>query len=211
MEALILLCLLIVIGLLLWDKMPDAKFKMNFKTNKGSKANYIQKYDDVMGPPKNMKGAKAALDIKVTQVQNLESLSDGIIFDISEDNSMQWDDKTDDAVAVMPNFEEEEEEWRDNYNFYSEGSLATGVTFEELNNLGAMLAQTGTEDTFQPVVSQILRKLDGTELLSLLENSIGDASRKIAVILERGISGHAILDPFERKDDVDAFEISDFT
>ena len=61
--------------------------------------------------------------------------------------------------------------------------LAQGVIFEELISMGALLQKENLEQSQKEAAVAIVQKIQGTELFSLLENYMGDASRKIAELL----------------------------
>jgi len=207
MEALILFCLFTIIGLLLWDYRPNT----SSKTIKESLTKNCQQNNDVIGLPKQNGTIRQTLNPEVQQVKSLEELGDGLIYEIPDGhNSIIWKEGPDDA-AFMPNFEEEEEEWRENNNFYNEGGFATGLTFEELNTLGAMLEQKGTENTAQSEILQIVRKLDGTELLSLLESSIINSSQKIAMLLDKNFDSASDSISFVQSESIKNFDVKNFT
>ena len=57
----------------------------------------------------------------------------------------------------------------------------------------------------------IVQRLQGTELFSLLENSMGGASRKIAELLDKSLSaGTDFSSPDLRKSDLEDFDIGEF-
>ena len=78
----------------------------------------------------------------------------------------------------------EEEEW----NRYrtpnnDDDGLAQGVTFEELNSVEVLLSKEKLEPNQKETAIEIIQRLQGTELFSLLESSIEDASERIAQLL----------------------------
>ena len=52
--------------------------------------------------------------------------------------------------------------------------------------------------------------MKGTELFSLLANSLDDASKRIAALLSQRISNEDGEISFKRKDDADGFDIREF-
>src|SRR5690606_1602434 len=87
------------------------------------------------------------------------------------------------GFSNIPDFEEEEEEWNRYGISGSDDSLAQGVTFDELSTVGALLQKDNLEQSQKETAVTLVQKLHGTELLSLLENSIEGASQKIAELL----------------------------
>jgi len=77
--------------------------------------------------------------------------------------------------------------------------------------VGALLQQEVLEPALQQKAVDIVQRIQGTELFSLLENSMEGASRKIAVLLDRSLptgmdSGSSDL----RKNDLSDFDIGEF-
>ena len=111
----------------------------------------------------------------------------------------------------MPDLEEEEEEWNRYGISGGDNSLAQGVTYDELSSVGALLQKENLEQAQKETAVAIVQKLQGTELFSLLENSIEGASRKIAELLDSTLStesddGSSTL----RKSDLSDFDIGEF-
>ena len=111
----------------------------------------------------------------------------------------------------MPDFEEEDEEWNRYVLSDGDNGFAQGVTFEELSSVGELLQKDKWEPTQKETAVAIVQKTQGTELFSLLENSIEGASRKIAALLDSSFSsetetGSSTL----RKNDLRDFDIGEF-
>lgn len=92
---------------------------------------------------------------------------------------------TDELSGSLPDLEEEEEEMQRISAFNTEGGLATGITFDELANAAKLLQRHTLETSEKENAAEVFSKIDGTELLNLLESKIGDASRRIAVLLDQ--------------------------
>ncbi len=100
-------------------------------------------------------------------------------------------EELDEVFGVGPDLSEEEEEWL-SYGAPNGGDgFATGVTFEELSTVGTLLQQETLEPAMQKQAVDIVHKIQGTDLFSLLESSIGDASQKIARLLDQRMAGSA--------------------
>jgi len=97
--------------------------------------------------------------------------------------------KTENSLADIPNWEEEEEELQVCGSYQSDGGLAIGVTFDELATVGRLFEREELQPSEKELAIGMISKIDGTELLSLLESKAGDVSRKIAVLLDRNSSG----------------------
>ena len=120
-------------------------------------------------------------------------------------------EELDEVFGGEPDFDQEEEEWRRYREPNGEDGFATGVTFDELSTVGALLQQEALEPALQEQAVEIVHKIQGTELFSLLENSIEDASQKIARLLDKTIetetdSGSSTM----RNKGLDGFDIGEF-
>ncbi|WP_345990034.1 hypothetical protein AAEU33_20515 [Chryseobacterium sp. Chry.R1] len=80
---------------------------------------------------------------------------------------------------------EEEEDWRYEMKVIHESGFATGVTFQELNAAGQLLQEDELEPGLEEQSVDILQKIQGTELFSLLEKSLGTASERPTELLNR--------------------------
>ncbi|WP_341867861.1 conjugal transfer protein TraD [Sphingobacterium detergens] len=108
-------------------------------------------------------------------------------------------------------FRDEEEEWREQGLPDSDNGFATGVTFSELSTVGALLQQDVLQSASRQQAVDIVQRIQGTELFSLLENSIPGASRKIAALLDKSVPSRTDFNsPDLRKSDVGDFDIGEF-
>ncbi|MEZ7497870.1 conjugal transfer protein TraD [Flavobacterium sp. Arc3] len=168
---------------------------------------------EIMGIPKSMKRlsvptstSKSLNEDLVKEIDNFESEIEENDFDIQIPQ-----EELDDVFRNMPDFEEEEEEWN-RYGISGEDyGFAQGVTFEELSSVGMLLQKEKLEPSQKETAVAVVQKIQGTELFSLLENSMERASRKIAELLDGGLSseadaGSSIL----RKNDLEDFNIGEF-
>lgn len=185
METVIVICLLIVIVLLLQDKVI-IKWKSEHKPMQ-EKAN--PKLPDIMGQPKPVRSQSVpntAFERQFTEPEvNPDNLD--IEYDENEDVSIQIpQEELDEVFGNVPDLteEEEEKEWNRYGLSGNEVGFATGVTFEELTNVGDLLQKEKLEPAQKETAIDIVQKLQGTELFSLLESSMEDASRKIAELLD---------------------------
>lgn len=116
-----------------------------------------------------------------------------------------------DEILVKNNdWEDEEEDWQYQDDSKIESGFATGVTFQELSTAGQLLQQDLLEPDLEQQAVHIIQKIQGTELFDLLENSLGDASKRVANLLSHGISNEDEDISFKRKDDADGFDIGEF-
>ncbi|ANF50340.1 conjugal transfer protein TraD [Chryseobacterium glaciei] len=209
METLIVICLLVVIFLLLEDKFVIKKRPVKKESQRKTEINL----PEIMGLPRPATRLSAPKNAPESQSKEPETKSNNLAIEIKEED---FDieipqEETEEVFAHMPDFEDEEKEWGKYRVSDGEDGFATGVTFEELSTVGMLLSQEMPEPSLEKQAVDIVRKIQGTELFSLLENSMEGASRKIAELLDRSLStetdvGSSIL----RKGNLDRFDIGDF-
>lgn len=212
METVIVICLLIVIALLLQDKVVICKRPARKPTKE--KAN--PDLPDIMGQPKPLK--RLSVPISANERQTPEPEIDpanlDIEYDENEEISIQIpQEELDDVFTDVPDLEEEEEEWQGCGTVGNDDGLATGVTFEELSSAGMLLQKEKLEPSQKETAAAIVQKVQGTELFSLLENSMEGASRKIAELLNQSLSvendsGSSYLR--KNENDTEDFDIGEF-
>lgn len=210
METLIVICLLIVIALLLQDKIVISIRK----EQKPIQQKPNPSLPDIMGQPKPLRSLLLPKSAKESQKKKQEQKSNKFDIEIDEDKNVNIQipqEEQEDVFSNEPDFEEEEEEW--NSYGISDGNdgLAQGVTFEELSAMGMLLKKDNLEPSQKETAVAIVQKIQGTELFTLLENSIESASRKIAELLDGSLSsetdtGSSTL----RKNDLNDFDIGEF-
>ena len=209
MEIVIVICLLIVIALLVQDKIITKK-KEKKPTEKKSNPNL----PDIMGQPRPVRSLSPPNTASESQVEELEINPDNfdIEYDENENVGIQIpQEELDEVFSNMPDFGEEEEEWNRYELSDGDNGFAQGVTFEELNFVGILLQKEKLEQSQKETAIAIVQKIQGTELFSLLENSMEGASRKIAELLDSTLSseteaGSSTL----RKNDLGDFDIREF-
>ncbi|WP_449401660.1 conjugal transfer protein TraD [Epilithonimonas caeni] len=120
-------------------------------------------------------------------------------------------EELDEVFSNMPDLAEEEEEWNRYGISGGDNSLAQGVTYDELSTVGALLQNDVLEQAQKETAVAIVQKIQGTELFSLLENSIEGASRKIAELLDNTLSTETDNSSSTlRKSDLSDFDIDEF-
>lgn len=212
METLIVICLIIVIIFLLKDKVVIHKnVRREIKPEKKS-----SDLPDIMGLPKTVERQTLPMSATKSQSGERDGIADnfgtetyGIGFGLE---NPQIEGEPDEDFGNMSDFENEEDKW-DEYGFEDsdDNEFATGVTFDELTTVGAWLEQDTLEPAQQQKAVDIVQRLQGTELLSLLENSMDGASRKIAELLDKSLSaGTDFSSPDLRKSDFEDFDIGEF-
>jgi hypothetical protein len=209
METLIVICLLIVIVLLLEDKIVIRK--MTEQKTKHGKPN--PKLPDIMGQPKSMRSLSVPKSAIESQSKKRKHEMNNFDIEIDEvDVDIQIpQEELDEVFGNMPDFEEEEEEWNRYGISGGNNGFAQGVTFEELSSVGMLLQKENLEQSQKETAVAIVQKIQGTELFSLLENSIENASRKIAELLDSSLTSDADAGSSTlRKNDLEEFDIGEF-
>ena len=208
MEIVIVICLLIVIVLLLQDKIVIHKRSQHKPMQEKVNPNL----PDIMGQPKPVKSHSLPNTAIESQIAEPEINPDNLDIEYDENVSIQIpQEELDEVFSNMPDLEEEEEEWNRYGISGGDNGFAQGVTYDELSSVGALLQKENLEQAQKETAVAIVQKLQGTELFSLLENSIEGASRKIAELLDSTLSsesddGSSTL----RKIDLGDFDIGEF-
>ncbi|MBP7500902.1 conjugal transfer protein TraD [Flavobacterium petrolei] len=210
MEIVIVICLLILIALLVQDKIVIKKSS----ERKPIQGKSNPKLPDIMGQPR----PKRSLSVpnNATERQNEEQEVNPDNFDIEYDENENVDiqipqEELDEVFSNMSDFDDEEDEWNRYGISSSDNGFAQGVTFEELSSVGMLLQKEKLEPSQKETAIAIVQKIQGTELFSLLENSMEGASQKIAELLDSTFSseteaGSSTL----RKNDLRDFDIGEF-
>ena len=209
METVIVICLLIVIGLLLQDKIVIRKGEEQKSTQEKTNP----KLPNIMGQPKPMRSLSMPKSATESQIKEQEQEMDNFDIEIDEEDvDMQIpQEELDEVFGNMPDLEEEEEEWNRYGISGGNDGFAQGVTFEELSSVGMLLQKEKLEPSQKETAVAIVQKIQGTELFTLLENSMESASRKIAELLDGSLfsetdAGSSTL----RKNDLENFDIGEF-
>ncbi len=211
METVIVICLLIVIVLLLQDRIVIKK-----RSEQNSKLEKVNpNLPDIMGQPKPVRSLSVPNTANERQVEkeNVNPANLDIEYDENEEVSIQIpQEELDEVFSKTPDLKEEEEEWNRYGISGADNSLAQGVTYDELNAVGALLQKDNLEPAQKETAVALVQKLQGTELFSMLENSVEGATRKIAELLDSTLStseteaGSSTL----QKNDLDGFDIGEF-
>lgn len=210
MEIVIVICLLVVIVLLLQDKIITHKRSKQEPPQKKVNPNL----PDIMGQPKPVERLSVPNTATERQIQEKEinPVNLDIEYDENENVSIQIpQEELDEVFRNVPDLEEEEEEWNRYGISGGDNGFAQGVTFEELSSVGVLLQKEELEPAQKETAIAIVQKIQGTELFNLLENSMEDASRRIAELLDSTLSseteaGSSTL----RKSDLSDFDIGEF-
>ena len=211
METVIVICLLIVIALLVQDKIVRKKRSEQKPMQEKVNSNL----PDIMGQPKPVKSLSVPNTASKRQRQESKVNPDNLDIEYDENENVGIQipqEELDDVFSNMPDFEEEEEEEWNRYGISSgDNGFTQGVTFEELSSMGMLLQKERLEASQKETAIAIVQKIQGTELFSLLENSMEGASRKIAELLDSTLSFEKDAGSFTlRNNDLEDFDIGEF-
>lgn len=174
-----------VVIVLLYDRnFLRSKPKKTFQHTKSN-----PKLPNVMGQPKYQPMSLSSNSIYEKEIVTDESVINPEDLDIEYDENETLyhqipKEELDKAFTDTPNLEEEEEEWYQHHISYPDNGFAQGVTFEELGTVNTLFQKEDLNQDQRDKAVDIVQRLQGTELFSLLENSIEDASIKIAKLLD---------------------------
>ena len=210
METVIVICLLIIIVLLLQDKVVIKK-----KSEQKPKQEKVNpNLPDIMGQPKPARSLSVPNTTNESQIteKEINPANLDIEYDKTEIVGIQIpQEELDEVFSNVPDLEEEEEEWNRYGISGSNDGLAYGVTFDELSTVGELLQKENLEQSQKETAVTLVQKLHGTELFSLLENSIEGASKKIAELLDSTLSSETVTGSSTlRKSDLSDFDIGEF-
>lgn len=210
MEILIVICLLIVIALLLEDKIVVKRRS----GQKPAQEKVNPNLPDIMGQPKPVRSLSVPKAATESQIEEPEINPDNFDIEYDENENVPIQipkEELDEVFDSVPNWEEEEEEWNGYGPSISDNGFATGVTFDELTSVGALLQRGSLEPALQQKAVDIVQRIQGTELFSLLESSMEGASKKIAALLDKSLSaGTDTSSSILRKNDLSDFDIGEF-
>ena len=211
METIIVICLLIIIALLLHDKIVVKKKPEQKPTQEKVNPNL----PDIMGQPKPVRSQSVPNSANESQMAEQEINPDNldIEYDENEDVSIQIpQEELDEVFGNVPDLtEEDDEEWNRYGISGTDSGFATGVTFQELSNVGVLLQKEKLEPAQKETAIDIVQRLQGTELFALLESSMDGASRKIAELLDSTVSSETKDNSSNlRKSDFNVFDSGEF-
>ena len=210
MEIVIVICLLIVIFLLVQDKIIIKKRS----EQKPTQGKINPNLPDIMGQPKPVRSLSIPNTANESQIEEDEINPDNLDIEYDENENVDiqiLQEELDEVFRNMPDLDEEEEEWNRYGISGGDDSLAQGVTYEELSSVGVLLQKENLEQSQKETAVAIVQRLQGTELFSLLENSIEGASRKIAELLDSTLSTESDDSSSSlRKSDLNDFDIGEF-
>ncbi|CAD0218321.1 hypothetical protein [Chryseobacterium sp. JV274] len=205
MEQIIIIGLLIILVLVLVDK----KFSINIRGK--DNVTKTKNLPSIIGDTKQRE--RQASPIDTNERQNESTLQAEYIFE-SETREAEFDTmgqtkNLDDILVKNDEWEQENEDWKYESSTIESG-FATGVTFQELSTAGELLQQDVLKPDLERQAVNIIQKIQGTELFDLLENSLGDASKRIASLLNESISNNDKAVTSKHNNSVDGFDIGEF-
>ncbi|AWG23693.1 conjugal transfer protein TraD [Flavobacterium faecale] len=209
METVIVICLLIIIVLLLQDKIVIKKYQ----EQKPVQEKRNPKLPDIMGQPKPQRSLAVPKSDNESQEQKEEQISDNFDIEIDEEKVelQMLPEELGEVFGNVPDFENEEEEWNSYGISDGENGFTQGVTFEELSTVKKLLKKEKMRPSQKETATVLLQKIQGTELFDLLENSIEDASQKIAKLLDGTLSSETDFGSSSlHKNDLEGFDIGEF-
>ena len=210
MEIVIVICLLIVIFLLVQDKIIINKKSKQKPTQEKINPNL----PDIMGLPKPVRSLSMPNTANERQIEEDEINPDNLDIEYDENENVGIQipqEELDEVFRNTPDLDEEEEEWNRYEISGGDDGFAQGVTFEELSSVGMLLQKEELEPAQKETAIAIVQKIQGTELFNLLENSMEDASRKIAELLDSTLSSETEAGSSNlRKSDLSDFDIGEF-
>lgn len=169
---------------------------------------------EIMGKPKPVKSHSKPNTAFESQIEEPEVNPDNldIEYDENEEVNIQIpQEELDEVFSNTPDWEEEEEEWNRYGISSSDNGYAQGVTFEELSSVGVLLQKENLETAQKETAVDIVQRLQGTELFSLLESSMEGASRRIAELLDSTLTSEKDAGSSTmRKNDLEDFDIGEF-
>lgn len=206
MEQLIIIALLLIIILLMWER----KSANHHPKEKSTETH--QALPSIMGETRTEERKLQPFNAGQGQVESIVPKANNFDSETKEEVFENTASKKElDEILVKNNdWEYEEEDWQYQDDSKIESGFATGVTFQELSTAGQLLQQDVLEPALEQQAVHIIQKIQGTELFDLLENSLGDASKRVANLLSHNISNEEEDISFNRKDDADGFDIGEF-
>ena len=209
MEIVIVICLLIVIVLLLQDKIV---IKIGVEQKQTVKKINL-KIPDIMGQPKTIRTLSMSNNANESQKKKQEVKTDNFDIEIEDQDIDKQipQEELGEVSGIIPDFEDEAEEWNSYGISDGDNGFAQGVTFEELSSVEMLLQKENLEQSQKEKAIAIVQKIQGTELFNLLENSMESASRKIAELLDGSLSSETETSSSTlRKNDFEDFDIGEF-
>ncbi|MCL1665819.1 hypothetical protein [Elizabethkingia ursingii] len=181
METIITLCLIIIIMLLFQDKLIIYK-KENQNEIEEKEPDFTHIIGQTRSVERSLQPNSAIDDQPIKSAINTDNFNfqydenKNIVSEIQQEESEK-------KISTTPDWDQEEEEFKEEAEFINYDGLAQGVTFEELGTAGMLLQKDKLKPSQKQTAADIVQKIHGTELFDLLINSVEDASRKVSELL----------------------------
>lgn len=207
MEKLIIISLIMIVLILLYDRnFFKSRPKKSYEKPKSN-----PNLPNIMGQPKYQPKPLSSHSIYEKETVTDESVINPEDLDIEYDKNETLyrqipKEEMDKAFTNTTNLEEEEEEWYQHHISYTDNAFAQGLTFEELGTVNTLLQKEDLNQDQKNKAVDIVQRVQGTELFSLLENSIEGVSTKIAKLLDDSL----LSDSNDNSSTVQKSNLSDF-
>lgn len=208
MEKILICLVLIAIAIFLYLKGKAG----NKQKNVQSTGDPLPGIPDIVGRPKL--GGRHVEPTNTNEPKNKDSEATVANFTKENKREVKLPVPQREPDEYTPDLKDEEEDLKGyaaDAVYSIEDGLSTGITHEELISMEKLLKRKTLEASEKKTTEGIASKIDGTELMQLLEGAVGDASKRIALLLDRGEptetdSGSSIV----QNNDEDNFNIGDY-
>ncbi len=198
-QTVILFCLIVVIILLLVDKVRFIKPQRKI----------FRKVEQIAEPDVIGKVTIPEKEKKPVWLANRKKLIEQMLTnktDQGNEDPTRNDREKEDASS----FNNEEPDETDNIPV-DDDRFGQAVSLNELSKVGDLLKQDNMDAAQEKETSYILHKMEGTEFLAMMQQSIDGASQKIARLLDKSLSEKDNVIPKENQNNaLDNFDIGDF-
>lgn len=199
LQIVILICLIVVIILLLVDKVKFIKPQSKIYRKVAQKAE-----PDVIGKVTIPEKEKAPI-----WLANRKKLIEQMLANKADQGN---DDPTrnEREKESASNFNNEPPDNTDNIP-PDDDRFGQAVSLNELTKVGNLLQQDNLDAAQEKETSDIIQKIEGTEFLAIMQQSIDGASQKIARLLDKSLSEkHNGISKENQNNALDNFDIGDF-
>ncbi|SMO42240.1 hypothetical protein SAMN06265171_101693 [Chryseobacterium rhizoplanae] len=204
MEQMIIIGLLVILVLVLVDKKISISIRGKDNVTK------TKDLPSIMGDTKPRERQESPIESNERQYESNLTAQDNFESETEDEyDNVAGAKNLDDILVRNDELEQENEDWKYE-NSTIESGFATGVTFQELSTVGQLLQEQVLEPGLQQQAVAIIQKIHGTELFDLLENSLGEASKRISNLLSQSISNDVEGISSSYKDGVEGFDIGEF-
>jgi len=209
METIIICLLVVAVALLVYVIVQGKKGDSVLQKEKpmGGLPNIIGRTKDACSYSSSSTTAQSERESNLSTTDNFDNRNaeNYQIFELPQEGSEV-------AKKTLSDWNEEEEEMARYAASGAEDGFATGVTFDELATVGKILARQALEPSEEKTAAGIASKIDGTELLRLLESKVGDVSGRIAMLLDMELTTRSGLGSSSMQNDgEESFNIHDYT